>query len=134
MPKKILTFISVLLFALCMVFTSLLFPSCSTADPNSPHISSLEATHLFVYPNGKTELTCTSSAPGGSALTYVWVCTKGTFEGTGAKVTWRPPNEYGEFHIMVTVTDSQGNQDNSSITISVVYNENQTGCPSCNRR
>lgn len=134
MIKNILTFISIIIFALCMVFTGLLFPACNTMDPNSPHISSLEATHLYVYPMHTTELTCTASAPEGGSLTYVWVSTEGNFEGTGEKVTWKAPNKYGEFHIMVTVTDSQGNKDNSSITITVVYNENQTGCPSCNRR
>lgn len=135
MIKNILTFVSIAVFALCMVFISLLFPACNTPDPNSPHITSLEATHPYVYTTGKTELTCNATAPNGGDLTYVWVCTNGTFKGIGNKVSWRPPNEYGEFHIMVTVTDSQGKQDSSSTTITVVYNENQTtGCPSCNRR
>jgi hypothetical protein len=135
MIKKILTFASIVAFALCMVSVSLLFPACNTADPNSPHITSLETTHEYVYTIGKTELICNATSPNGSDLTYVWVCTNGTFEGTGNKVTWRPPNEYGEFHIMVTVTDSQGKQDSTSTTITVVYNENQTtGCPYCRRK
>jgi hypothetical protein len=135
MIKKILTFASIVVFALCMVFVSLLFPACNTADTNSPQITSLEATHEYVYTNGKTELTCNAISPNGGGLTYVWVCTNGIFDGTGNKVTWRPPNEYGEFHIMVTVTDSQGKQDSASITITVVYNENQsTGCPYCRRK
>jgi FlaG/FlaF family flagellin (archaellin) len=133
MNRKLIHHISGLVLVFSLAGVGLLFPACLPIHAGGPQITSLEATHLYLYPTGKTELTCTTSAPDSEQLTYVWVSTEGTFEGTGDKVTWKAPNKYGEFHIMVTATDGQGNKDDDSITITVVVNENQATCPTCRR-
>jgi FlaG/FlaF family flagellin (archaellin) len=121
------------LIIICSV-AILLLSACIPVHANGPHISLVEAQYSAVYPQGKTELTCTASSPGGEALTYTWVCTEGTITGSGEKVTWKAPNKYGEFPIMVTVTDTAGNKDSASFSIKVVVNENpQTNCPYCRR-
>jgi hypothetical protein len=134
--NKILTRNSLkLIFIFSVTCMIILLSACVPIHASGPHIASLQASTLYVYPQGKTELTCTATDTEGGNLTYSWVCNEGTFDGTGSKVTWKAPNQYGEFNIMVTVTDSQGNKDSSTVVITSVVNENPgTGCPYCRRK
>lgn len=110
----------------------LLLAACVPVYAGKPHISSLEASTLYVYPQGKTELTCFAASPNGSELSYDWNCTEGNFTGSGSTVTWKAPNKYGKFHIVVKVSDGKGNSDVKSITITSVVNENpEPQCKSC---
>lgn len=108
--------------------------SCNLGPAQKPHISKLEATHLYVYPQGTTEIKCIATSPTGDNLIYKWSCTDGSIIGNGPIVTWKSPNKYGNFHIMITVEDSKGASDNATITISVVANKNQPACPSCGKK
>ena len=122
--------ISVPLIAIAVLSLS----ACVPVHANNPQITSLEAQHSSVYPQGKTDITCTATSANGETLNYIWISTEGTITGSGEKVNWKAPNKYGEFPIMVTVSDVNGNKDSSTISIKVVVNENpQTGCPGCRR-
>jgi hypothetical protein len=122
------------IFILLIIAALLSLAACLPVHANNPHITTLEAQYSAVYPQGKTDITCTATAPDGEALNYIWINTEGTITGSGEKVTWKAPNKYGEFPIMVTVSDASGNKDSATISIKVVVNENpQTGCPSCRR-
>jgi hypothetical protein len=105
-----------------LIIGILLFTSCI-----SPHkvlqISKLEASTLYVYPKGKTTLNCLVSDPEGDDLTFKWSCTDGELTGSGPVVTWKAPNQYGEFHIMVIAQDTNGNSDEATVTIGVIVNE-----------
>jgi hypothetical protein len=113
----------------------LLASGCTLSLNQPPKISGLKADTMYVYPMGNAELQCIASDPDGDTMTFKWSCTNGTFTGTGPVVTWKAPNEYGNFHIMVIVEDSKGHSSQSTLTIGVVVNDNQQeGCSSCNRR
>jgi len=117
-----------------ILIISSLVSACNISVNQSPKISSLEADTMFVYPMGKTELQCIAADPDGDDMTFKWSCNDGTFTGTGPIVTWKAPNAYGNFHIMVIVEDSKGSSSQANLTIGVVVNKNQNkGCNSCPR-
>ena len=117
-----------------LIIISLLASACSISVNQPPKISSLEADTMLVYPTGKAELQCIATDPDGDNITFKWSCTDGTFTGTGPIVTWKAPNAYGNFHIMVIVEDSKGSSSQGTLTIDVVVNENQKkACSSCPR-
>jgi len=108
--------------------------ACNISMNQSPKISSIEASNMYVYPMGKTELQCIAIDPDNDNITFKWSCTDGSFIGTGPIVTWKAPNAYGDFHIMVIVEDSKGSSSQANLTIGVVVNKNQKqGCRSCPR-
>ncbi len=115
-----------------LILATVMGISCSPVFAK-PHITKLEATQLYVYPQGKTEITCIATAPEGERLNYKWTCSDGSLEVNGDTVTWTAPNKYGEFHIMAVAEDEKGNSDEASITIGVVVNEHPFVCPSCKR-
>jgi hypothetical protein len=118
-----------------LIIISSLANACSISVNQPPKISSLEADTMLVYPTGKAELQCIATDPDGDNMTFKWSCTDGTFIGTGPIVTWKAPNAYGDFHIMVIVEDSKGSSSQATLTIGVVVNENQKqGCKNCSRK
>jgi len=124
----------VIMLTILIIITSFV-SACTVSMNQSPKISSLEASHMYVYPMGKTELQCIAVDPDGDNINFKWSCTDGTFIGTGPIVTWKAPNAYGDFHIMVIAEDSKGSSSQANLTIGVVFNENQNqGCKSCPRR
>jgi hypothetical protein len=95
-------------------------------------IASLKAPDKYLYPEGTSQLQCIVSVPDSTKLTYKWSCSDGTLTGNGPVITWKAPNKYGDFHIMVVVEDVNGNTDKASATIGVVVNENgDQGCSTC---
>ena len=108
----------------------LLLTGCAISANQSPRVSSIKADTKYVYLKGQAELECIALDPEGDAMTFTWSCTEGTFIGSGPIVTWQAPNAYGDFHIMVAVEDSKGNNSKATITIGVVVNENQE-CQTC---
>jgi hypothetical protein len=118
-----------------LIIISSLASSCSLSVNRPPKISSLESNTMFVYPTGKAELQCIATDPDGDNMNFKWSCTDGTFIGTGPIVTWKAPNAYGDFHIMVIVEDSQGSSSQANLTIGVIVNKNQKqGCQNCSRK
>jgi hypothetical protein len=91
-------------------------------------ISSLEATHTVVYPRGYTELKCVASDSEDDKLQFKWTCTGGELSGEGASVTWAAPDNYGDYHIMVAVSDGKGNSTQGIATVSVVVRPPEACC------
>ena len=118
-----------------LLIVSSLTGACATSINWSPKISSLKADKMYVYPRQSVELECTASDPDGDTITYGWSCTDGEFTGTGPTITWKAPNAYGTFHIMVIVEDDKGNSAKDNLSIGVVANKNeQQGCSTCPNR
>ena len=71
-------------------------------------------------PNVESTLFCVASDPDGNPLTYTWTAEKGIIKGEGQKVSWVPPEEVGEYEIMVKVTNDKGGEASFSQRFAVV--------------
>jgi hypothetical protein len=83
-------------------------------------ISELEASTMNVYPKGASDITCVVTAPQGDSIQYKWSSDGGILTGEGSSVRWQAPNDYGDYHVMVTASDNNGNSDQAVLTLSVV--------------
>ena len=99
--------------------------ACNSSGNKPPVISSLNANYPNVYPRGKSEIQCVAWDPDGDQISFTWSCTDGSFTGDGPIVTWKAPNSYGDFHIMVIAKDESGNSAEATLTIGVVVNQNK---------
>jgi hypothetical protein len=115
------TFFLVVLLVSVMVFCT----SCGPDRNRPPKISSIEASTMYVYPKGKSTINCVVTDPEGDDILFKWSCSAGEFFGSGPVVTWKAPNQYGEFHLMVIAEDTNGNSDQATLTIGVIAYENQ---------
>jgi hypothetical protein len=77
----------------------------------------LEAEAEWIAPLGCIEVTCLASGSDGAELSYDWSTNGGSIDGTGAIVDWIAPEDVGMYDITVVVDDSQGRQDEASITL-----------------
>jgi len=93
-----------------------------------PVISSLEAKYMAVDPRAASEITCAVSDLDGDEVDFKWSCTGGDLSGAGPVVTWRAPNSYGDYHVMVIVKDSSGGSAQATLTLSVVARPRPSGC------
>jgi len=103
----------------------------STPEPEGnqpPVISSLEAKYINVDPRAASEIRCLASDPDGDELDFKWSCTGGDLSGAGTVVTWRAPNSYGDYHVMVIVKDTNGGSAQAILTLSVVARPGSRGC------
>jgi len=48
--------------------------------------------------------------------------------GAGPVVTWRAPNSYGDYHVMVIAEDTNGGSTQATLTLSVVARPASRGC------
>jgi hypothetical protein len=108
-----------LVAALIMLSSACLVATDSKND-NTLAISSLGADYMAVYPRGMSEIKCVASAPEGDTVQYVWSSDGGDITGEGDTVLWQAPNEYGDFHVMVTAKDNNGGKAEGVLTLSVV--------------
>jgi FlaG/FlaF family flagellin (archaellin) len=83
-------------------------------------ISSLEPSTMNVYPKGASDIKCVVTAPEGDSIQYKWSTDGGTLTGEGSIVRWQGPSDYGDYHVMVTASDNNGNSDGAVLTLSVV--------------
>lgn len=102
--------------------------AAEAANPNAPLISSLIAEHTSLYPLGNTKITCSAASPLGLPLNYNWVCTDGTIIGSGPSITYEAPRTYGDFHILVTVDDGQGNKASQTVQVTVIVRDPTKCC------
>jgi uncharacterized protein YceK len=93
-----------------------------------PVISSLEAKYINVDPRAASEIRCVVSDPDGDEVDFKWSCTGGSLSGAGSVVSWRAPNSYGAYHVMVIVKDSNGGSAQAILTLSVVAGPSSRGC------
>jgi hypothetical protein len=126
---KIYYYLKFLYFPLALfLLMSFFIASCYPSLNRELKIDSVIPTDPYVYPQGTSEIKCTASDISSTNLTYKWSCTEGIFEGNGPVVTWKAPNQYGKFNIMVVVEDDKGNCSQATTSISVVVNENPGSC------
>ncbi|MBN1691834.1 MAG: hypothetical protein JW901_12535 [Dehalococcoidia bacterium] len=102
--------------------------SAETTNLNTPLISSLVAEHTHVYPLGNTKITCSAVSPQDLPLNYHWVCTDGAIAGSGPSIIYEAPRTYGDFHIMVTVDDGQGNKASQTLKVTVIVRDPSKCC------
>lgn len=103
---------SIMLCSACLVTTE--------SQDNKLGTPRLEAEYTNVYPKGWTEIKYVTTGPASENLQYTWSSDGGTIEGEGSTVDWGAPNEYGDYHVMVTAKDSNGDKTEAAITISVI--------------
>ena len=126
--RKLFTTITYSLILL-IITGALLCTACTSPKNKAPQIAGIEASTLYVYPKGKSTINCIVSDPEGDDITFKWTCSDGEFTGSGPVVTWKAPNKYGDFHIMVIAQDTNGNMDQATVTIGVMVKENdQKSC------
>ena len=90
------------------------------AGNQPPVISSLEAKYMNLDPQAASEIRCVASDPDGDEVEFKWSCTGGSLSGAGSAVTWKAPNSYGDYHVMVIVKDTNGGSTQATSTLSVV--------------
>ena len=112
---------------LLAVFGSACSSSAYSESNQPPLISVLEAKHMYLDPLWGTEVNCVASDPEGDTLSFQWSSTGGHFVGDGPTVTWQAPKEYGDYPLVVTVTDSNGNSTKATLTIGVIAREKCCG-------
>lgn len=110
------------------VLSGACLPTSRPEGRESPIIAELEAEHTAVYPRGACEIRCTVLDVAGDEVDFRWSCTGGSLSGTGSVVTWQSPNNYGDYHVMVVVTDGKGSTTKSTLTIAVVPRPKDKSC------
>ena len=112
------------ILGMVLVVLAALGSACGSApEPEGnqpPVISSLEAKYVNVDPRAASEIRCLASDPDGDEVDFKWSCTGGDLSGAGPVVTWKAPNSYGDYHVMVIVKDSNGGSTQATLTLSVV--------------
>lgn len=115
--KRIFIVLGIILFLL-MVF----YWGCSSGPEinRPPSISSIIAEPESIFTGGSTTITCFATDPDGDNLTYTWNSYElGTFTGSGATVTWTPPDTFRNFWIKCTVADEDNRRDRDSVQVYV---------------
>jgi hypothetical protein len=106
--------------AVLMILASACGSAPGSAGNQPPVISSLEAKYMTLYPKAASEIKCIASDLDGDEVDFKWSCTGGDLSGAGPIVTWKAPNNYGEYHIMVIAEDGKGGSAQGTLTLNVV--------------
>lgn len=114
--------------AVLMILASACGSAPGSAGNQPPVISSLEAKYMTLYPKAASEIKCIASDPDGDEVDFKWSCTGGSLSDAGPVVTWRAPNSYGDYHVMVIAKDSNGGSTQAILTLSVVVRPASRGC------
>ena len=125
------TGISGMVLVVLAVLAALCSGCGSTPEPEGnqpPVISSLEAKYMTLYPKAASEIKCIASDPDGDEVHFKWSCTGGSLSDAGPVVTWKAPNSYGDYHVMVIAEDSNGGSTQAILTLSVVARPASRGC------
>ena len=103
-----------------LVILAISFSNCKKDEENkSPTISAVVVTPGTVNANGIVTVTVTATDPENDPLTYGYVVTGGSIQGTGASVSWTAPSAAGAHSVTVTVSDGNGGQviGNGALTV-----------------
>ena len=87
-----------------------------------PIITSLTADKERVIPSGSCQVECVASDLDGDELSYEWLVSGGSVHVEGSIATWTAPDTAGSYTITVRVTDGQGGESSSSLSINVAFN------------
>lgn len=116
------------LLAALLTLQSACLVSTESGSNKTLVISSLEAENMSVYPKGASEIKCVVSAPEGDTVHYTWSSDGGTLMGEGSVVRWEAPNDYGDYHVMVTAKDNNGGSAQAIVILSVVPRPAKSCC------
>lgn len=95
---------------------------------NKLTISSLKADYTNVYPKGWSEIKCVTSDSDGENVQFTWSSDGGSITGEGPTVDWQAPNDYGDYHVMVTAKDNNGGKAEAVLSLSVVPRSYRSCC------
>jgi len=73
-----------------------------------PVISALIAQPSILEAGKESNITCYAFDEDEDLLSYSWYVNKGTLKGSGASITWKSPNEFGDYFINCGVVDNKG--------------------------
>ncbi len=90
-----------------------------TVAPNRPPvIESLSSSSPDVGHGGTITITCAASDPDNDVLRYTWTPSAGSIQGSGASVSWRAPQNSGNYWIRLRVNDgSESAFDSVQVTV-----------------
>lgn len=114
--------------AVLMILASACGSAPASVGNQPPVISSLEAKYMALYPKAASEIKCIASDPDGDEVHFKWSCTGGSLSDAGPVVTWKAPNSYGDYHIMVIAEDDGGGSTHGTLTLSVVARPSRGCC------
>ena len=103
-----------------LALSSACLVNSSSGSNGTLKISSLVVETLNVYPRGASEIKCVVSAPEGDNVEYTWSTDGGSVIGDGSDIHWEAPNEYGDYHVMVTAKDNSGSSAQATLTLNVI--------------
>lgn len=89
----------------------------------SPVINRLTSDADWARPAGSLNLTCDAEDYDDHPLTYEWLATGGSFDGTGPHVTWTAPEDTGIYEITVVVSDDYGGSVTDKLPVSVTQDQ-----------
>jgi hypothetical protein len=117
---------------LILLVTSIMLCSACLATTESKDnklvVPRLEAEYTAVYPKGWSEIKYVDSSPESENLQYTWSTDGGAITGEGSTIDWQAPNEYGDFHVMVTAKDNNGGKAEAVLTLSVIPRPYRSCC------
>ena len=87
-----------------------------------PIIETLASDETKAPPWTACHIECIASDPDGDELSYEWSTEGGNISGKDSTVTWTAPEVLGIHAITVVVTDGQGGESRSSLSINVRVN------------
>jgi hypothetical protein len=90
-----------------------------------PRIKALAAKEYIVESGKTVNIYCTAEDIDSEQLIYQWSATRGEIEGDSEEVLWTAPENPGEAIISVKVMDAEGNNDSTSIILTVVEEINR---------
>jgi len=105
-----------------LIIAAFLLIGCeSSATINhSPVISNLISEKDVVFPSQHSVITCVASDIDGDNLIYNWAANRGSLSGEGSVVNWTAHDALGTYTITVAVSDGNGTQSTSYLSIEVV--------------
>jgi len=105
----------------------LLLVGCTSATASQvPVINAVTAESDVLLASQTCEITCNASDLDGDSLTYQWSANRGSISGEGPVVTWTAPEAAGNYTITVSVSDGNGSQVTSYLSIQVTANNPPT--------
>lgn len=106
--------------------TVLAFTSCEEKMDTAPVIKSITLNPDTVRVGETTQVIVNATDSDGDQIIYSYSPGGGKIDGYGDTVTWKAPDQYGNYMLKVLVTDGSGNTTTDSALLVVLPPVNQT--------